>query len=224
MPRTTARRLNRDVIVEAALAVSRATADGPGESPTGQALGRKLGVDRSAIWRHFSDKDDLLLTVADALSEETVLALADVADPIETLRVVWTSVIESFARYPTIGCQIGERFVAGPNALTVVERVLGALSDLGFGPDDAALYYRAFIDITLACASTRARYLMLSEQERQADQLRTEMSIRALDRPSGSLTSSNLDLLTRVDPNVIDDLTFRTFIAGVNAQRSAGVP
>lgn len=219
VPPRTSRRLNRDIIVEAALSVSRASDEGPGESPTGQALGRELGVDRSAIWRHFADKDDLLLTVADALSAETALALRGVTDPVETLQVVWTTVIAAFTRHPTIGCQIGERFVAGPNALQTTERVLGALSALGLNADEAALYYRVFIDITLACASTRARYLLLSEQERQADQLRTEMAIRALDHPDGAFATVNLDLLTRVDPAIVDNLTFQTFIAGVTERR-----
>lgn len=223
MPPRTSRRLSRDLIVEAALAISRATDSGPGESPTGQSLGRALGVDRSAIWRHFADKDDLLLTIADALTADTVVALRDVDGPVDVLGAVWTSVIATFTRHPTIGAQIGERFAAGPNTLEVVDRVLAAFSALGYGVDDAALHYRAFIDMTLACASTRARYLLLSEQERQADQVRTEIAIRALDRPASALAAANLDVLTRVDPKAVDDLTFRAFVAGVT-ERLADSP
>ena len=55
-------RLNRDVICRAAQELLIA---GDAESFSLRALGEHLGVDPTAFYRHFSDKEDLLREVGD---------------------------------------------------------------------------------------------------------------------------------------------------------------
>ncbi|MET0991714.1 MAG: TetR/AcrR family transcriptional regulator, partial [Lacisediminihabitans sp.] len=155
-------RLTRTTIVQAALDVSRLTAEHPSETPTGQSLGRELGVDRSAVWRHFSDKDDLLLSIADAMLEDVADVLADLDGPEDVIAATWDGMLDAFLRHPAVGAQLGDRSISGQNALSIVERLIKAFIDLGFTTDLALLHYRTFIDLTLSCASTQAQYALLS--------------------------------------------------------------
>src|SRR5437762_11864139 len=67
--------LSQELIVKAAFRV----ADSAGmDKLTFQALGRELSAHPTAIYRHFRNKDELLLTLLDALHEE---ALANTPPP-----------------------------------------------------------------------------------------------------------------------------------------------
>ncbi|MFD8982275.1 TetR/AcrR family transcriptional regulator, partial [Streptomyces sp. NPDC059564] len=54
--------LTPDAIIEASL---RIAARGSADAFTVRRLGEELGADPTAIYRHFRDKDELLLSVAD---------------------------------------------------------------------------------------------------------------------------------------------------------------
>ena len=68
-----ASRLSRDVIVDAYLRLVEAEDN---DSVSLRRLGSELGVDPTAVYRHFRDKDDILTAAADRL-------LAEVTDGLE---------------------------------------------------------------------------------------------------------------------------------------------
>ncbi len=210
-------RLNREVIIERALDLAR-TDGKPGEAPTGKSLGTALAVDRSAIWRHFADKDDLLLSIADAIFGELVVELTVPAEPIECLRSVWNGAITAFLRYPSVGAQLGSRWIAGPHALRVSEIILGALSEVGVPKESAGLEYRAFIDLTLSYASMLAQHALLRPSERRQDEVAMEVAIRGLDSEVFPSLVAAVDHLFVASEPRIPETIFALYGAGLMAR------
>lgn len=184
--------LTPERIVDAALAIAaRAEPDGL----TGRALGEELGVDRSAVWRHFADRDALLLAVGDRL---LALALAAVPDgplaPHERMMALGRGLVAAFEAHPHVGALVACRTTQGPGELAVVETMLRALGEVGVPSALVPRYQRMLADTLLGYAGLRAGYACLSEDVRRRDQLawvgtyataapaqHPEISARALD-------------------------------------------
>ena len=93
LPRGT---LSQAVIIEAALAVSERKGLG---ALSFQALGAELGAHPTAIYRHFRDKDELVLAVVDGLYAEMLAELAPSSeDWAADLRTLATTMHDVFVR------------------------------------------------------------------------------------------------------------------------------
>lgn len=103
-------------------------------------LGRQLGVEGMALYKHFKNRDEILDAVAEALILELEL-------PAEGK---WFDRLKDFARryrslarvHPRAYPLLATRQLATPRALSLVEEVVKALLETGFAPDDAALVFR----------------------------------------------------------------------------------
>jgi TetR/AcrR family tetracycline transcriptional repressor len=133
--RETARRLDRDQLVTSALAI----ADTEGlDAVTIRRLAQEHDVTPMALYRHFSDKDDLLAAVADRL-------LADVTVPEPTderwdlqLHALLAAFVAALRPHPTVaGLTLGRLLVAEPG-LELCERILELLSESSLSQDLAA--------------------------------------------------------------------------------------
>lgn len=208
-------RLTRESIVEAALAVS--SRDGDCVAPTGQAIGARLGVDRSAIWRHFRDKDDLLLTAADAMMTDARAGLDPTAPARERLRRLWLATVTAFLQHPPIGAELGARFISGPNVVALVEAVFVALQELGVPDDKVGAEYRSFADVMLAYAAMLAQYALLTDEQTASDRIKTIQAVEASasDRRS-TLIDAEADLVnvSEREREVVVD----TYLAGLAAR------
>src|SRR5580698_4870789 len=92
--------LNQRVILDAAFAV---TERGGLEAATFQALGAELGAHPTAVYRHFRDKDELLLAMIDALHAETLAGLpASTGDWAADLAAVAHRTHAVFMKHPSI--------------------------------------------------------------------------------------------------------------------------
>jgi len=119
---------------------------------TMRALGDRLGVDPSAVYRHFSDKDDLLLEVGDRSMDPVTrgfLASQDAySDIIRLCGRLRSTLIERPVVLPIVA--------AGPtrrdNELRITEIVLDALNRAGLDTDRAVVAYHAIIEYTLGSA------------------------------------------------------------------------
>ncbi|WP_067488750.1 TetR/AcrR family transcriptional regulator [Actinomadura hibisca] len=160
-------RLTRERIVTAAVAIA---ARGEADGLTGRALGEELGVDRSAVWRHFPDKDALLLAVGDRLLSMAADAVPDGLGPRDRLAELARQVVRVFVAHPYVGAAVASRTTRGPGEFQVVEGILGALTELGLGGDDVVRYYRMMADTVLAYAGTLAHYAVLPADVRAGDE------------------------------------------------------
>jgi hypothetical protein len=148
-------------------------------------------------------------------------AVENLEDPEDVIAATWQGVLDAFLRHPAVGAQLGDRSISGPHALSIVERLIKAFADLGFTTDSALLHYRTFIDLTLSCASTQAKYALLSEQARRADDITTEVAIRNLASNEYPLLTANVEALTRIAPSTVLELMFANYMKGVKGARHA---
>lgn len=151
-PRTS---LSREAIVTAALTVA-SRVPGPGLSL--RALGRELGCDPTAVYRHVRDKDDLVEACLDRLMSRVVAAVPADAPWRARLTAAAGGYLEQVVAHPAIGAQAGHRTTGGPGELAMLELVLGALVDAGLAPHDAVRYEPLVAGYAAAMAASQAAY------------------------------------------------------------------
>jgi AcrR family transcriptional regulator len=171
--------LSREVILEAARAV--AERDGlPGL--TFQALGSELSAHPTSIYRHFRDKDELLLDLIDHLRERSYGGeLVHGADWRDDLRLLARVIHDHYLRYPSFAAQMAARTTRRPTEFGSVEFAAEALLGAGLSPESAAICLRALGNYTRSAASIEASMLALDERTRRADNLAWEVEYRQLD-------------------------------------------
>ncbi|AKU19091.1 TetR/AcrR family transcriptional regulator [Luteipulveratus mongoliensis] len=160
-------RLSPELIVDAAVRIAaRAEPDGL----TGRALGEELGVDRSAVWRHFADRDALLLAVGDRLMAMALERMPDGLGPREVLQELARSLVQVFEAHPYVGAAVASRTTRGPGEFAAMETMLAALAELGLDESNVARYQRMLADTVLAYAGMRAGCAALPHDVRDADE------------------------------------------------------
>ena len=117
-----------------------------------RALGDQLGVDPTAVYRHFADKDDLLREVGDRTLRPVVHRFESSDDPQGDIERLCSRLRATLIRNP-IGLTIT---ASGPtrheNELRITEIILNALSRAGLQDDDAVTAYHVLIEYTLGSA------------------------------------------------------------------------
>ncbi|MCF2528478.1 TetR/AcrR family transcriptional regulator [Yinghuangia soli] len=161
------RQLTPDQIVEASL---RIAARGSADAFTIRRLGDELGSDPTAIYRHFRDKDELMLTVADRMHGEVLDNVPDGLDWRDRLRALAAAAHAAAVKYPIVASSTASRTTRRVNEFRIVELILGALAEAGLDGADAALYYRVVGDSMLAYTGQYAAYLLVEPGVRASDE------------------------------------------------------
>lgn len=132
-------------------------------------LGRALGADPTAVYRHFASKDDLMLAIADALIEEAMAGLspqdcwvAGITDALRRLR-------RTYQAHPAAAWLSACRTTRRPAEMRAANHLIGAVLAAGFEGGEAARVYRALADFGLYWAGGEAGFLALDERAQQAD-------------------------------------------------------
>ena len=131
-------RLDRDVILRAAQRVL----DEDGLSAfTLRRIGSELGADPTAIYRHFRDKDELAIALADRAFSS--VAAPDLSLPWqERLRFLLRGALELYRANPEFAAQLSRQPDDTPGLQRIAEMVLGTLADAGLGPRERAVVYQ----------------------------------------------------------------------------------
>lgn len=205
LPRGT---LSQEMIVEAAFRVADSTGM---DKLTFSALGRELTSHPTAIYRHFRNKDELLLALIDALHQE---ALANTPPPTDDwaydLMQIAVHTYEAFLAHPRVGALAAARTARRENEFRTVERKLDCMRRAGLDDDDAALYYRVFADLVLAYSAMDASLAALSPEIRDSD-------LRAWSTDYVTVPPDKYPNIARVAPrfHALDDR--RNFVTAVQA-------
>ena len=139
--RQSVRRLNREVILDGAIALIEH--DGPG-ALTMRRLGSALGVEGMAIYHHFKGRDELLVAIGDRLLEPLgELQLRE--DWREACRRFATALRDIATARPATFQLVGLQPFDTRTALEPVERLLGVLVRVGFTAPEALATYRATV-------------------------------------------------------------------------------
>ena len=165
-PRKRASGLSRVVILEACLRLSAAH---DGDPLTFRRIGRELGADPTALYRHFADKDELLLALADRLLAEVMEGYSPAGPWRDALGDLLTRARAKFLDYPHIATLAALRVTRQEGELRFVEVMLGILESAGFDPDAAARYHRSCADFMLAWSGFGAGLKILGDKSAADD-------------------------------------------------------
>jgi AcrR family transcriptional regulator len=132
-------------------------------------LGRALGADPTAIYRHFASKDDLILAIAEAMIEEGLRGIEPSECWLETLRDIARRARRTSLAHPAAASLTSCRTTQGPWEMRAVDTILDALDQAGFTGKEAAVVYRAFGDFALFWSGGEGSFLALDEAAQRKD-------------------------------------------------------
>ncbi|WP_236795542.1 TetR/AcrR family transcriptional regulator [Amycolatopsis sp. GM8] len=170
--------LSRAVIIAAAEKI--AERDGL-EGLTFGALGKELNAHSTSIYRHFRDKDDLVLELIDGLRAKSYGGdLVSTGDWREDLRLIARLIHEHYLRYAGLAMQMAARTTRRPTEFHNVEFALDALRRAGLDDDEAVVTTRVFGNFVRAASALEASLQVLPEQTRMMDELAWTVEYRRL--------------------------------------------
>lgn len=175
-PRRARDSLSREIIVAAADRVVER--DGL-DRLTFQSIGEELGAHPTSIYRHFRDKDELLLALIDTLRARSYSgAMVPTDDWLADLRAQAHLIHDHYMRYPEFALQMALR---RPTDFSSMEFSIGALRRGGYDRGHAAMYARALGQLIRSASSIQAALTALPAAEQDADELTWQMDRRRLD-------------------------------------------
>ncbi|MEV4669467.1 TetR/AcrR family transcriptional regulator [Microbacterium sp. LWO12-1.2] len=175
-PRRARDSLSRDIIVAAA---DRVVGRDGLDRLTFQSIGEELGAHPTSIYRHFRDKDELLLALIDTLRARSYSGgMVATDDWLADLRTQAHLIHDHYMRYPEFALQMALR---RPTDFSSMEFSIGALRRGGYDPAQAALYARALGQLIRSASSIQAALTALPADVQDADELTWQMDYRRLD-------------------------------------------
>jgi AcrR family transcriptional regulator len=181
-------------------------------------LGRALGADPTAVYRHFASKDDLVLAIADQLIEEALagLSLEDcwvrpMADGARRMRA-------TYLRHPAAATLACYRTTQRPAEMRAVDVLIQAVLMAGFTGLRAAVVYRAIGDFGLAWAGSDAALSALDQRSQDADRAAWTQAYLSVDGAEYPGIWQIRDHLAKVDDDDIFETALSFFMDGVRAQ------
>ncbi|SEP53129.1 TetR/AcrR family transcriptional regulator [Amycolatopsis saalfeldensis] len=203
-PRRPRDSLSREAILEAAEKI--ALRDGLG-GLTFQAIGAELDAHPTSMYRHFRDKDDLLLELVDGLRARSYGGTVTATDDWRhDLRTISQRVREHYVRYAPFAQEMVMRTTRRPVEFSNVEFTLDALRRAGLDDEEAVVVQRAFGNFVRAVASLEAAFLALEPEVRKRDELAWQVEYRQLDAGQYPVIADCADLL----PNLGSPVAFDT--------------
>jgi TetR/AcrR family tetracycline transcriptional repressor len=151
--RPKALRLSREVLVEACMHI--ADRDGP-DAVTLRRLGSELGIDPTAVYRHFRDKSELLVAMADRLLIEVLDGFDPVGAPRADLRRLSIRARKAYLAHPRLASLVAHADSPLPSESRIAELTLHLLRQLGLPADEAALAFQALEGYTAGSSSLDA--------------------------------------------------------------------
>ena len=156
-------RLTKDAIAAAGAALL-----GERDGFTLARLGERLGVDPTAVYRHFRDKDELVRAAGDRLLAPVVARLPADASWREVVVTICSRLRRVHLAHPGLAALVRTGPPMQANEFALTERLLGALGAAGLTDDAACLAYHALIGLTIGSAALDAPLAQLRPAERAA--------------------------------------------------------
>ena len=145
-------------------------------------LGRALGADQTAVYRHFASKDDIVVALADRLIEEAMAGIGQQDCWVDTLTDLAWRLRRTYHAHPAAASISAYRTSQGPAEIRTVDIIVGAMLRAGFEGAEAALMYRAVADFALSWAGFEASFRALDERVQQNDRAAWTRAYLAADR------------------------------------------
>ncbi len=214
--------LTPDVITTTALDLLDAEGVGALSMPR---LGRKLGASSTAVYRHFPNRDEVVLGVADALIGEALDGFEPVADWVDTLRDLGWRIWETCERHPAAMSLTYMRTTRRPNEMRAVEAIMAAVLAGGWHGRQAVLAYRGYASFVLSIAGAGATFMSLPEMDRAGDQSawpRVYGHLDARDYPHLAEMAPHMGV--EISPREIFELQLELYLRAVSAGAPGAAP
>ncbi len=211
--------LSRALILEAAFTI--VDADDMHEL-TMSRLGRGLGADPSAVYRHFRNKDELHLAMADVMLDEVNATFEAAEEPIENLRRFAWTMRRTYLLRPGLARSVAARFTGGSAEAAGVHIMIDNVVALGFERQEAVARVRAIAELTLGHIIMTADVLALtlSQQAFDLEMARSYYAVHS--RPAQPLARPEQLAATRADSDAVFDAMLETFLRGLAAEAPTG--
>ncbi len=216
--------LSRELILDAAFRVVDADAM---NDLTMSRLGRELEADPSAVYRHFRNKDELLLAMADVMLDESILEYESFPpsdDPGERLRRMCWTLRRAYLRRPGLARFVYFRFTGGEAEATSVRSMLRDMRELGYSDDESIAMARGLGEMTLGHISMTADSLALpaKAQSSELEMARTYYTYEPARPPKRS--AAELRDAQLADGDLVFTTMLETYLAGTLALAPARKP
>lgn len=110
-----------------------------------RALGAHMGVDATAIYRHFPNKDSLVWALIDSMLGEIVAEPEDLSlSPRERVTQLAVAMRTAFRRHPDLGLALIDSEGMSLNGIEISRRAIIALREMGLKSLDLVRMYQAF--------------------------------------------------------------------------------
>jgi AcrR family transcriptional regulator len=169
--------LSKDRILDAALVLMER--DDEAEL-TFRRLGAELQADPTACYRHFRNKDELLLALGERLLGEALDEVPEGQPWRETITGMAGAVLRALLRHPRLAVLVSVRTTQGEQEARGIERILASLHEAGLTVGEAVDIWHALADTILAWAGFEATYATLPEEVRRRDSAAWTGSYRRL--------------------------------------------
>jgi AcrR family transcriptional regulator len=136
--------------LDAATIVSTACALADREGPsavTMRRLGAELGVDPTAVYRHFRSKQELLDAMADHLFEQLRRDFRRTDDPRTNLRETMLAGFRLYRSHPGLAVALARQRDESSALAALADLVIGELRAVGVSDRDAAWAYHTIVDV-----------------------------------------------------------------------------
>jgi AcrR family transcriptional regulator len=191
---------------------------------TVRRLGAELGVDPTAFYRHFRDKDDLVLACMDRAEQmafESLVARADLSTWQNKLRAVADENWRMAETYPAIYASAFARTTGGPGERHMVEFLLDAIAALGLDRASTVLFYRSFADCILSMSAANAVLRQLGPELEAKDASAWGRIYAASSEAQYPLTREHAPELVAVTDRAIYDRAVDSMIASMETAAQA---
>jgi AcrR family transcriptional regulator len=158
--------LSRADIIDVAAELS--ASEGP-SGVTFRALGAKLGVAATAIYRHFRDKDELMLALADQIFAEIAERFEPGDDWAADLRQLCALCLEVCRRHAFTAAWLGYRNTGGPGDHAVMVVGLRIMLAAGLTQEQALFHHELLTDALMGLLTIEAMRGTLDEPSRRQD-------------------------------------------------------
>ena len=181
-------------------------------------LGRALDADPSAVYRHFRNKDELLLAMADVQMEEVVRSYEPATTPTPTCGTCSWVLRRSYLSRPGLARAVAPRFTGGAAETVLVRHMIDNVKTLGYDETEAIARVRAVAEMTLGHIIMTAEVHLAAAQgaglrARDGPQL-LHLPDAAASRPRRSTSSAPR---TATDGDEVYSTMLETFLAGLAA-------
>jgi len=153
--------LDRELIIDAALKLARLPA---AQAMSFRALGRELGADPTAVYRHFRDRNELVEACLDRLLGQIAGSISTELPWRERLRATADTYFEVIVAHPVIGAEAGHRTTGGPGELAMLELLLVSLADAGLSRERVVRYYSLLAGYAASVAAAAAAYRLQDDR------------------------------------------------------------